>query len=305
MGVSHNLPDSSGQSRWWAVEIECRTALVKAALWRLSGPGHRCCVVQHDEERTHIHAFLSQVSVPPEEIAEFYIGLQLDAAARALPAPHVEWREVDAWGWPEGYMQLSQPVPVGRRLLIQPHWMAPEAGDRVVLRLDSRYGFGAGTHATTVMSLEALERRLEDSPDLTIADIGCGCGVISVAALLLGARQVYAVDTKSASVMGAVQNRELNGIAAHRLTAAQGSVTRLQQMLSQPVDGFVCNILTDVILGLTPRYASISGERTWGILSGIRETELGVLDEPLESHGWETTNVVRRDEWCCIEIRRA
>ena len=287
------------------MEIDCRTTLAKAALWRLSGPGHRCCVVQRDAERTSIQAFLSQVSMPPEEIAEFYVGLHLDAAAKALPAPHVEWREVETWDWPEHYKRLFDPVPVGRRLLIQPHWMSPDGGDRMVVRLDSRYGFGAGTHPTTHLSLEALERHLADSPDMTIADIGCGSGVVSLAALLLGARQVYAVDTKSTSVLGTNQNRELNGIAAHRLVAEQGSVTQLRQMLSRPVDGFVCNILTRVIAGLIPRFAGISAERTWGILSGIRETEIAALDEPLECHGWETTNVTRQDGWCCVEIRRA
>jgi ribosomal protein L11 methyltransferase len=260
--------------------------------------------VQHDDERTSIQAFLSRLSMPPEEIGEFYVGLHLDAAARALPAPHMEWREVDSWEWPEHHKRLFQPIPVGRRLLLQPHWMAPDNSDRLVLRLDSRYGFGAGAHPTTGLSLEALERRLEDTSDVTVADIGCGCGVVSLAALALGARQVYAVDTKSASVLGTIRNRELNGIDAHRLIAEQGSVTRLQQMVSQPVDGFVCNILTRVIAQLLPAYASISKRGTWGILSGIREGEESELDELLKRHGWETTKVTRQDGWCAVEIRR-
>jgi ribosomal protein L11 methyltransferase len=241
--------------------------------------------VQHDHQRTSIQAFLPRESVPPDEIGEFYVGLHLDAAARALPTPRVEWREVDKWEWPEGHRELSQAVLAGRRLLILPHWITPNTGDRTVVRLDSRHGFGGGTHPTTFMCLEALERKLEDSPDLTIADIGCGCGVQSVAALALGARHVYAVDTKSASVLGTLRNRELNGIPEGRLTAAQGSVTRLQQMLSQLVDGFVCNILTRVILGLIPSFAGISSERTRGILSGVREVELAQLDQPLATHG--------------------
>jgi ribosomal protein L11 methyltransferase len=292
------------EAAWWTVGIDCRTALAKAALWRLSGPGHRCCVVQHDDERTNIQAFLSRASVPLQEIAEFYVGLHLDAGARELPTPRVEWREVETWEWPESHKRLFQPLPVGRRLLIQPHWAAPDASGRVAVRLDSHYGFGVGTHPTTFMSLEALERQLEGSPNLTIADIGCGCGVQTVAALLLGARHVYAVDTKSASVLGTIKNRDLNGIADHRLTAVQGSITQLQQMLPRPVDGFVCNILTRVILGLTPRFASISGEHAWGILSGIREGELPALGGPLKRHGWKTTNVARQDGWCCVEIRR-
>jgi len=261
-------------------------------------------VVWHYGQLTSIQAFLSQASVLSEELGELYIGLHLDAASRGIAAPVVDWREVDSWVWPDDHKQLCQPIPIGERLLIQPHWMTPDSNDRVVVRLDSRYGFGAGTHPTTRMSLEALERRLEDTPDLTIADIGCGCGVQSLAALMLGARHVYAVDTKSASVLGTIRNRELNDLPERRLTAAQGSVTRLRRMLSRPVDGFVCNIVTGVILGLIPRFAGISGKPAWGILSGIREVELAELDEPLMTHGWEITNVARQDGWCCVEIRR-
>ena len=114
MASSRAVTAGSAQAGWWALEIDCRSELAKAALWRLSGPGHRCCIMRCGGERTAIQAFVSRSSVPPEAIAELFVGLHLDAEAQALPAPHIEWQEVDTWDWPEHHKQSFQPVPIGQ-----------------------------------------------------------------------------------------------------------------------------------------------------------------------------------------------
>jgi len=164
-------------------------------------------------------------------------------------------------------------------------------------------------HSTTRLCLEALERRLESGvpgdPPVCIADIGCGAGDLGIAAILLGAERIYAVDTKAASVLGTRQNRELNGIPPEHLIVEQGSVSDLSAMLDTPVDGFVYNILTRIIIHLIPRFKDIAGPGTWGILSGIREEELPYVERPLEKHGWRSTKVTRKGGWCCVEVCRA
>jgi ribosomal protein L11 methyltransferase len=178
-----------------------------------------------------------------------------------------------------------------------------------LLRLDGRFGFGVGAvHPTTRLCLEALEKRLESNnpePSAHIADIGCGSGVLAISAILLGAKKVYAVDTKAAAVLGTEHNRVLNDIDPKVLSVRQGSVSDLKDMLTDTVDGFVCNILTRIIVHLIPRFKDISGPSTWGILSGIRHSELSYLEGPLEKHGWNTTGVQRDEGWCCLEICRA
>ena len=294
---------------WWAVEIRCHPEIMKAVLWRLHGPGHRACAVKLSDEQVTVWAFLASEDTSPQELSCLWLGLQLDAAERQLPNTTVTWKKVDFWDWPAPIKALLVPRDVGRRLTIVPAGSVPDDTERVPVFLDGRLGFGVGgVHPTTRLCLEALERRLDGDDTARpgcIADVGCGAGDLGIAAILLGAERVWAVDTKAASVYGTKQNRELNGIDPERLIVEQGSVSDLSKMLTTPVDGFVCNILTRIIMHLIPRFDDISGPHTWGILSGIREKELEYVERPLEEHGWRTTKVSRRDGWCCVEVCRA
>jgi ribosomal protein L11 methyltransferase len=291
------------------VEVSCHPEICKAVLWRLRGPGHRASAVKHADDQVTVWAFLSAENVTPQEIARLWLGLQLDAAERRLPNPRITWQRTDAWDWPAPIKELIVPQEVGRRLTIVPHGTKPEDPDRIAIRLDGRFGFGVGgVHSTTRLCLEALERRLDGGvpggAPVCLADIGCGAGDLGIAAILLGAERVYAVDTKAASVLGTRQNRELNGIHPNRLIVEQGSVSDVSAMVTTPLDGFVCNILTRIIIHLIPRFKVISGSGTWGILSGIREAELGLIERALEEHGWKTAKVTRKGGWCCVEVSR-
>jgi ribosomal protein L11 methyltransferase len=299
----------AGSPSWWAVEVNCDPEIRKAVLWRLLGPGHRACAVQQSENQVTIWAFLDAESAAEQELSALWLGLHLDACKRQLPNPKVNWRHTDSWDWPEPIKKLLAPQEVGDRLTVVPAGRRYSDPDRITVHLDGRLGFGmGGLHATTRLCLEALERRVDE--ELTagrapkIADIGCGVGTLSVAAIKLGAKRVYAVDTKSASVFGTRQNRDLNGICAECLTVERGSVSEVGRKIVGPVDGFCCNILTSIILYLIPRFAQISGPTTWGILSGIKEEEREPVERQLEKSGWKTTLVSTRDSWCCMEIGR-
>lgn len=293
---------------WWAVEIQCHQQIRKAVLRRLGGPGHRACAVRHSDHLVSVWAFLTTEGTTPHEMARLWIGLHLDAAKRQLPSPQITWKRVDSWDWPEPIKDLIVPQEVGKRLVVVPFGTKPADSTRIPIQLDGRFGFGVGgVHPTTRLCLEALERRLDDmshASKICLADIGCGAGDLGIAAILLGARRVYAVDTKAASVLGTRQNRELNGIDPEQLIVEQGSVSEVSSMLNTPLDGFVCNILTRIIMHLIPRFKDISGPGTWGILSGIRETELEYLSQPLEENGWNSTKVRSKDGWCCLEVCR-
>lgn len=278
-------------------------------LWRLGGPGHRACAVQHLDDQVTVWAFLDAEETTAQDLSRLWLGLHLDAAERQLPNPRLTWQKTDSWDWPEPIKHMIVPQDVGERLTVVPAGHSHTAPDRLLVHLDGRFGFGmGGMHPTTRQCLEAAERLVGE--DVTagkrpvIADIGCGAGILSIAAVKLGAERVYAVDTKSASVLGTTQNRELNGIGAERLVVKKGSVSDLARLVDDPVDGFFCNILTRIILHLIPRFDQISGPNTWGILSGIKEAELEYVDRQLLEHGWETATASTRDGWCRLEIQR-
>ena len=196
-----------------------------------------------------------------------------------------------------------QPQTVGEQLLINPAWMDPPAdASRIVLKLDPGTAFGTGTHATTQLCLESLEMRLGEPAAPTLVDIGCGSGILSIGAILLGARQVYALDTDPLAVKATGENRALNGIEPSRIQVTQGSIDSLQ--VSQPVDGILCNILAEVIVELVPQFNTVAKESTWGVLSGILLEQSTWVADVLEAHNWTVATLWRRGDWCCLNIRR-
>jgi ribosomal protein L11 methyltransferase len=172
--------------------------------------------------------------------------------------------------------------------------------------LDPGAAFGTGAHATTRLCLESLEMRLVDNEqEVVIADVGCGSGILSIGALLLGAKRAYAVDTDPLAVQATGENGALNGLSPDRLQVKQGSLDTLIRTLAEPVDGILCNILAEVILDLIPQLSEIAKPTTWGILSGILLDQSKLVADTLEQHGWVVATLWRRQEWCCLNIRRA
>jgi ribosomal protein L11 methyltransferase len=174
------------------------------------------------------------------------------------------------------------------------------------LRLDPGVAFGTGAHATTQLCLESLEMRLGfDDKEYVVADIGCGSGILSIGAVLLGATKVYALDTDPLAVRSTISNRQLNRVNSHQLVAELGSIDRLKEMVDEPIDGLMCNILAEVIIDLIPQFTAISKPTTWAVLSGILLDQAKPIADTLEQHGWIVATLWKREDWCCFNIRRS
>jgi ribosomal protein L11 methyltransferase len=234
------------------------------------------------------------------------LSLQFEEDAKAIGCalPITKCSLIDEEDWSSSWKQHWQPQQIGDRLLINPAWIEPPTdSDRIILTLDPGVAFGTGTHATTQLCLEALEMRLQPGTNLTIADIGCGSGILSTAALLLGAQQVYAVDNDPLAVKATGENRALNSIAASKLIVDLGSIEQLQLMIPEPVDGFVCNILADIIMELAPSMAALVKPKGWAALSGILSSQVADVSNVMEKHGWIVGTVWNRQEWSCINLK--
>jgi ribosomal protein L11 methyltransferase len=144
-----------------------------------------------------------------------------------------------------------------------------------------------------------------DTEGLTIADVGCGSGILSIGAILLGAKKVYAVDTDPLAVKSTLENRELNQIDPDRLVVEQGSVDQIAQMSQVPLDGIVSNILAEVIIDLIPGMTAITKPDAWGILSGILLDQVKPVADTLEENGWVVAALWKRQDWCCMNVRRS
>ena len=243
------------------------------------------------------------------DLAALALRFQQDALCLGIKeTPQVTWSLIEDEDWSSSWKKYWQPQPVGDRLLINPAWMEPPAdSSRLLLQLDPGTAFGTGTHPTTQLCLESLEMRLnyddeKSSAAITLADIGCGSGILSIGAILLGASRVYGVDTDPLALKATAENRALNQMRAKQIQVNEGSIESLP--ISDPVDGIVCNILAEIIVGLIPHFNSIAKASTWGILSGVLLEQSKWVADTLEDNGWMVATLWRRGDWCCLNIRR-
>ncbi len=173
----------------------------------------------------------------------YYLG-----KIRPLPPP--VYQQIADQNWMEAWKQNYRPIPIGRRLVIVPAWMESPDPGRVSIRIDPGMAFGTGTHPTTQLCLELLEAAAQAAP-LRVIDVGCGSGILSIAALKLGAAQALGVDIDPQSVKNARENADLNGVGPE-LILGQGSVGEVLEgrfaFRSAPL--VLANILAPIIIRL-------------------------------------------------------
>jgi ribosomal protein L11 methyltransferase len=295
---------------WWEIQVVCDPIMEELVFWRLDDFGCRGSASETTPDRYWIKSYLPQMRTQPQDLTALASLLRQDAISTGFSAPIVTWSLIEEEDWASSWKDHWHPQEIGDRFLINPAWLPPPQTERLLLKLDPGVAFGTGAHATTQLCLEALEMRLDHSnaeagSEVVIADIGCGSGILSIGALLLGAKRVYAVDVDPLAVLSTTRNREMNQVERERLIVAEGSLDWLIQTLSTPVDGIVCNILADVILQLIPKMGEIAKPTTWGVLSGILVDQVSPIVQTLEQHGWTMATLWRKQDWCCLNIRRS
>lgn len=292
---------------WWEIQVLCDPALEDAVFWRFEVLGGHGTASQRKGTQRQIQAYFPQDKFELLDLAAVALLMQQDALCAQLPIPQTTWQLIDEEDWAKSWKQHWQPQPIGDRFIINPAWLpTPQDPDRIVIQLDPGAAFGTGTHPTTQLCLESLEMRVGgDHTVKAVADIGCGSGILSIGALLMGAQQAYAVDIDALAVQATRTNAAINNLTAKRIQAQKGSLDTLLKTLPAPVDGILCNILAEVILDLIPDLHKISKPETWGILSGILLEQSKLVADTLEQHGWVVATLWRRKEWCCLNIRRS
>ncbi len=296
-------------NHWWEIQITAEPVLEELIFWRLQTFGCQGTSSQDRDHTRFIRAYLHQSQAQTLDLAALTLRLRQDAISLGFPSPVVHWQVVNEEDWATSWKAHWHPQEIGDRLIIYPAWIKPPAtSERLVLRLNPGVAFGTGAHATTELCLEALEMHLDASfgpvGKLTVADIGCGTGVLAIAAILLADVQIYAVDTDPLAVEAACTSRALNQIHPDQMVVWEGSVEKLIQELKQPVEGLVCNILAETIIELTPQFSKITRPGSWGIISGILIEQADDVAKVLAAHGWEMNSLWRRQDWCCLNISR-
>ena len=247
---------------------------------------------QGAEQFANIRNFVE--SLRQREDAAFFGSLEITSS-------HV--REDD---WANNWKQYFKPFPVGEKLFIKPSWEEiPLEQQRIVLEIDPASSFGTGQHHTTRLCLELMETVLNQGDK--ILDLGCGSGILSIGAILLGAESAAAVDIVDNSVRTALENAEKNHISKENYHTYCGDVctdTALRETLGTGYDLICANIVADVLIAMSDLFGNFLKQNGYLIVSGIiierAEEVLGCLREK----GFSQIEVREKEGWAAALLRK-
>lgn len=212
--------------------------------------------------------------------------------------------------WANNWKQYYKPLSVGERLYIVPEWEKGEHAlpeGKVPLYLNPGLIFGTGTHASTQLCLEGVEKYT--APGVGVLDLGCGSGILSIATLCLGARTAIGVDIDPKAVNVAYENAAMNGIGKDRYTVLAGDVISdkplAARLAEQKYDMVLANIVSDVIIPLAPHALDMLTMGGIFLCSGIIDTRADEVRLAIERAGFRIVERRERTGWVAFAAKRA
>ena len=229
-------------------------------------------------------------------------GLWYLGRIQALPQP--EYRTIEDQDWMTAWKVHYRPIPVGQRLMVLPAWIEPQDPERIPIHIDPSMAFGTGTHPTTHLCLEMIEKYVR--PGEPVMDVGCGSGILSIAALKLGASHALGVDIDIESVKATRNNSEFNRVF-EGMEIGQGSVEEVLDgnfsMRKSPV--VLVNILAVIILRLFEAgLAKLVAEGGTLILSGILDEQEERIRAAAEADSLKLIDRAQMKDWVSLVYKK-
>ena len=250
-------------------------------------------LLKKDRSKAFVHLYLEPDVSPAEAVV--FVKERLESENISYDIELLDCAEED---WRNNWKQYFHPLPVGKKLMIVPSWYEDyDAQGRTVLNIDPGLAFGTGGHETTRLCLEMCEKYMK--PGDSVLDVGCGSGILGIAALLCGAKEAVGVDIDEKAVETARENASLNGVD-DRFTAVCGSFT---DKVSGKYDVVLANIVADAILFLSKGVADFMKDGAVYIMSGIIDTRADEVKKGVSQY-FDIIEEHLDGGWACFAAKR-
>lgn len=264
-------------------------------------------LLETKDDEPMVRVYLADNSQGREKMAIILEGIEAlrNETEFDLGSLKTEISETDDSEWADNWKEFFHPLPIGNSFVVKPTWEDWEGEDRIVLEIDPESSFGSGQHETTSLCLEALEDISLEG--VSVLDMGCGSGILGIGALLLGAKDVLAVDIDKNAVDIAVKNANLNkvenfeGLCGNTL-ADQGVY---EKVTSKKYGVILANIVADVIIAMAPTFKKVLADDGILICSGIISPRKGEVLTALAENGFALTGIGEKNDWVAITCTKA
>ena len=307
---------------WLEITIDTTSEKINTVVTHLTARGFSDLVIEDQEEfETFLEDNRAYWDYIDESLQEKLQGLshiklyledtdetslrRLEAAAAELELP-MNTKALEETNWEESWKDNYPPQEVGEKIVVLPYWLAGQEGDRLPVILDPGLTFGTGAHPSTQMVMETMENTVR--PGFRCLDLGSGSGILSIAALRLGAESAVGIDIDPKAEGIARENAAYNGFGSPEFTALTGNVTEDKELMDSlagtEYDLVLVNIVADVIIGLSPILPNFLTEKSLLICSGILDVRLPDVLEALEKCGLTVTAIREKEDWRCVAAVR-
>lgn len=253
-------------------------------------------LLQRDRTKAIIHVYVNPHENPLEAVS--FIKERLDAEKITHEIKIADCKTED---WVNNWKQYFHPMPIGEKLLIRPTWEDEyDAGERRVLHIEPGLAFGTGSHPTTKLCLETLEKYVKENS--TVLDIGCGSGILSIASLLLGAKSAFGVDIDKLAVKTALENAKENGFEPPVFDAVNGN---LSDKVSGKYSIVVANIVADIIMEFNKEVGNFLEDDGYYITGGIIDVRKDEVVCSFEQNGFEIIESFEEKGWHVFVCKKA
>ena len=307
---------------WLEITIDTAAEKINSVVTVLTAKGFADLVIEDQEEfETFLEENRAYWDYIDEELQEKLQGLshiklyledtdvsgmdRLEKAVKELKLPMTVAPLADV-DWEESWKDNYPPQEVGEKIVVLPYWLADDETDRVKVILDPGLTFGTGAHPSTQMVMEKMEEVVQ--PGFTCLDLGSGSGILSIAALRLGAASAIGIDIDPKAEDIARENAAYNGFGAPEFTALTGNVTEdkdlMERLAADEYDLVLVNIVADVIIGLAPVLPNFLTGKSTLICSGILDVRLEEVLDALKAAGLTVTAVKEKEDWRSVTARK-